>query len=174
MAEEAGAEAPKAKGSNKLIIILIAVVVVLLLAIGGGAAWFFLSKDEAPAATSAETANAEAVKSEAIYVKIRTQGGKPYFIANFSGERGTQRFLQIYVEARTRDEDVKAAIDKHMPLIVSELQTLFSTQTLRSMQTAEGRERLQVLSTERIQNILQEEIGKPGIESVFFTNFVMQ
>lgn len=169
MAEEAETEAPK-KGSKKLIIIIAGVV--LILAIGGAAAFFLMSGD--PEADAADAAPVEEVKKEAIYVKIRTEGGKPYFIANFTGDRGSQRFLQVYVEARTRDEAVKADLEKHMPLIVSELQMLFSSQSLREMQTAEGRARLQIQATDKIKNLMTAETGKPGIETVFFTNFVMQ
>lgn len=172
MAEEAETEEAPKKGSSKLVLILLIVVVVLVLALGGFAAWFFLMKDD-PAA-SADSAPVEEVKKEAIYVKIRTEGGKPYFIANFTGTAGSQRFLQAYVEARTREESVKEDLEKHMPLIVSELQMLFSSQSLTEMQTAEGRARLQVQATERIQAVLERETGSQGIETVFFTNFVMQ
>lgn len=171
MAEEAETEAPK-KGSKKLVIILVGVIAVLVLGLGGFAATFLLGGDEVdPAAPVAEV---KKDKTEAIYVKIRTEGGKPYFIANFTGDKGSQRFLQVYVEVRTRDEAVKEELGKHMPLIVSQLQMLFSSQSLRDMQTAEGRLRLQVQATEMIQALLKEEMGKPGIETVLFTNFVMQ
>ncbi len=172
MAEEAETEAPK-KGSNKLVMILLIVVVVLVLVLGGLAAWFFLMKED-PEASGTDKPVAEAVKKDAIYVKIRTEGGKPYFIANFTGDKGSQRFLQVYVEARTREESVKTELEKHMPLIVSELQMLFSSQSLQTMQTSEGRARLQVQATDTIKRVLTEESGDPGIESVFFTNFVMQ
>lgn len=170
MAEEAEAETPK-KGSSKLIIIVVAAVV-LFLAIAGGAAFFLMSGE--PEAAAADAPPAKEVKAEAIYVKIRTEGGKPYFVANFTGDKGSQRFLQVYVEALTRDEAVKEEIQKHMPLIVSKLQILFSSQSLRDMQTVSGRARLQVQATEVIQALLNEEMGKSGIETVFFTNFVMQ
>ena len=172
MAEEAETEAPK-KGSSKLIIIIVAAV--LVLALGGFAAWFFLmSGDPEPTEATAAAPAAEVVKKEAIYVKIRTEGGKPYFVSNFTGESGGQRFLQVYVEALTRDESVKSELQKHMPLIVSQLQMLFSSQSLREMQTAEGRARLQLQATDQIQSFLKAETGQVGIETVFFTNFVMQ
>ncbi|WP_370084755.1 hypothetical protein [Neptunomonas phycophila] len=33
---------------------------------------------------------------------------------------------------------------------------------------------MQQASTELVQGILQEKIGKPGVEKILFTNFVMQ
>ncbi|MCW8886930.1 MAG: flagellar basal body-associated FliL family protein [Motiliproteus sp.] len=170
MAEEAAES--EGKKSSKLVMILIILIAVLLLAVGGGAAWYFFLRED-PAAT--QTVEAEPKKKEAIYVKVRTMGGKPYFIANFSSDKfGAQRFLQIFVEARTRDQGVADALKKHMPLVVHSLTTLFSTQTLADMQTAEGKERLRQEATDKIKEIMQNEIGEPGIEEVYFTNFVMQ
>ena len=171
MADEAVEET--GKKSSKLVMILIILVVVLIGAVGAGAAWFFLMNEE-PAEMQQTTAE-QPKKKEAIYVKIRTMGGKPYFITNFSAEKfGTQRFLQIFVEARTRESDVQEALQKHMPLVVHRLSALFSAQTLADMQTAEGKTRLRAEATDIVKNLLQEEMGKPGIEELFFTNFVMQ
>ncbi len=170
MAEEAAAA--EGKKSGKLVMILIILVVLLIGALGAGAAWYFLLREE-PAAQ--EMVDAAPQKKEAIYVKLRTMGGKPYFIANFTGEKfGTQRFLQVFAEARTREPEVKEALQKHMPLIVHTLTTLFSAQTLADMQTAEGKERLRSEATAKVKEIMQREIGQPGIEEVYFTNFVMQ
>lgn len=167
MADEA--EASEGKGSKKLVLIII-VLVVLLLAGGGAAAWFLLKGDSAENAEQV-TAN---VKLEAIYVKIRTKNGKPYFIANFAGDGGAQRFLQVYVEARTRDPEVEKTLQKHMPLIVSELQVLFSSQKLSEIQSHEGKLRLQEQTADKIREILKQETGQTGVENVFFTNLVMQ
>ncbi|MEH6625196.1 MAG: flagellar basal body-associated FliL family protein [Motiliproteus sp.] len=170
MADEAAQ--PEGKKSGKLVLILIVLAGVLVLALGGGAAWYFLSGDD--------TADTDAVeqqvkKKEAIYVKIRTSGGKPYFVVNFTTEKfGSQRFLQVFIEARTRDSSVRDALTKHMPLVVHSLTSLFAVQTLSDMQTAEGKERLRLQATEKVKEIMQTEIGEPGIEEVFFTNFVMQ
>jgi len=171
MADEAVEET--GKKSNKMVLILIILAVVLIGVLGAGAAWFFLMNDE-PA--SQETAVVEEVKKkDAIYIKLRTMDGKPYFLANLATEKfGTQRFIQIFAEARTREESVQEAVGKHMPLIVHRLTTLYSSQTLADMQSAEGKERLRTESTRIIQAIMQDELGSPGIEDVFFTNFVMQ
>ncbi len=170
MAEEAAESKPK--NSNKLVIILLALVVLLVAALGGATAWYFLLREDAGAQSAAEVSPQ---KQEAIYVKLRTMGGKPYFLANFSNEKvSPQRFLQVYAEARTREPEVKEALEKHMPLIVHSLTTLFSSQSLATVQTAEGKEMLRTMATEKVKEIMQNEINKPGIEEVYFTNFVMQ
>ncbi len=162
--------APKGnKKSAKLLIVII--VVGLILAAVGGAVWFFIGGDSQAGAAQGV---APIVRKEAIYVKLRTKGGKPMFIANFSEKTGRQRFLQIYAEALTREPLVVDAVNKHMPLVVHELSELFSMQSFADLQTTEGKQRLRQESTRKVQQILQREIGRPGVEEVFFTNFVMQ
>ena len=170
MAEDT-AEQPK-PGSNKLILILVVLIVLLLGAVAAGAAWYFLAADDSAPATSAEST--QTARKDAIYVKLRTLGGKPGFIANFDDPNYRHRFLQIYVEALTRDADVQAALDKHMPMVVHTLSTLFAKQGFTDLQTTAGKKRLRDEATRAVQGILQEEIGRPGIEAVYFTNFVMQ
>ncbi len=168
MAEETAPE-PTPKSSKKLLIVIVAAVV--LLAALGGAGWFFLSGDSS---VKDEASGAQLVRKTAIYVKLRTLGGKPSFIANFSEKTGRQRFLQIYAEALTRDQDVADALTKHMPLAIYKLSDLFSSQSFSELQTAEGKERLRKEATLKLQELLRQEIGRPGVEQVFFTNFVMQ
>lgn len=172
MADEATLEEGSGTGgksSKKLIIIILAVV--LLLAVLGGAGWFFLGGDSDG---GQQQADAQQVYKEAIYIKLRTSGGKPSFIVNFQEKTGRQRYLQIYAEAVTREESVADGLRKHMPLVVHELQTLFSSQSFSGLQETSGKQRLRKEATRVVQEVLQKEIGRPGIEEVFFTNFVMQ
>ena len=168
--EEVQQEAGAGSGSKKKLLLLIGIVVVLL-AGGGAAAFFLLSGDSAD---EGDKAKQQQVRKEAIYVKLRTLGGKPSFIVNFTEKTGRQRFLQIYAEAMTREQEVADQLAKHMPLVVHDLSTLFSAQTFKELQTAAGKERLRKDSTRKVQEVLQREMGRPGVEEVFFTNFVMQ
>ncbi|WP_210395731.1 flagellar basal body-associated FliL family protein [Motiliproteus sediminis] len=170
--EQEELESPAKGGSNKLVIILVVVIVVLLGAVAAGAAWYFLSSDDEAVAEQAEDSTGK--RKEAIYIKLRTLGGKPSFIANFYEPTGRQRFMQVYAEALTRDPSVQPDLEKHMPLVVHSLSTLFSNQSFTEMQTTEGKERLRQEATRKVQEILQQETGRPGIEAVYFTNFVMQ
>ena len=74
----------------------------------------------------------------------------------------------------TRDEKVIAAVELHMPMSRNNLIILFSGQVYNELQTDEGRQLLKQDSLKELQKIMQQEIGKPGIEKVLFTNFVMQ
>ena len=171
MAEEK-AEGAAAEGgkSKKKLIILSAVGALLVGALGAGAAFFLLggAEDEAAAVP------AEPVKKEAIYTKIRTLEGKPSVVATLKSDDGKRHYLQAFIETKSRDQDVDDALNLHMPLIVARLNNLFALQSFTDLQSIEGKEKLRQDATELVQSILQEKIGKPGIEKVLFTNFVMQ
>lgn len=161
--QEEGAVAPKSK--KKLFIIIGAALLLVVLVGGGAGAYFFLFADKEPV---------EPVKREAIYTKVRTLEGRPSFVASLQAEGGSRHFMQIYVEAKSRDQKVADTLDAHMPLIVARLNALFTTQSVQRLRTVEGKRALKVEGTELVQQIMMEKIGEPGIETLLFTDFVMQ
>ncbi|EAR60573.1 flagellar basal body-associated FliL family protein [Neptuniibacter caesariensis] len=173
MAEEAQEAAEGGeKKSSKLKLIIIAVVALIIVGGGGAAAaLFFLGGDSAPAE---EAAPAEPVRADAIYTKVRTMGGKPMFVVTLQSKDKRPHYMQLYVEAKSRDQAVADALTLHMPLIVSRLNNLFSTQDFRTLQSLEGKQALREQSTDLVREIMQEKIGKPGVEAILFTNMVMQ
>lgn len=166
--EETGAEGKK---KSKLVLIIALVVGVLLVGGGGAAVAFFLLGNDQPAV---EEVAATPEKAEAIYTKVRTKEGKPMFVVTLQSLDQRPHYMQAYVEAKSRDSDVDAALTLHMPLIVSRLNTLFSTQKFEQLQTVEGKIKLRQDATDLVREIMQEKIGKPGVETILFTNFVMQ
>ncbi|WP_415893368.1 flagellar basal body-associated FliL family protein [Neptuniibacter sp. PT8_73] len=170
--QETGAEGGEKK-SSKLKLIIIAVLALVVVGGGGAAAaLFFLGGDSEPAAE--EAAPVEPVRAEAIYTKVRTMGGKPMFVVTLQSSDNRPHYMQLYVEAKSRDQAVADALTLHMPLIVSRLNNLYSTQDFRTLQTVEGKEALLESSTDLVREIMQEKIGKPGVETILFTNMVMQ
>ncbi|BBB25176.1 flagellar FliL protein [Amphritea japonica ATCC BAA-1530] len=168
VADEA-AEGGKKSGKMKLILIVVGVL--LIAVIGGVGAMFMLGgSDDEAAAAPAEPAK----PAQALYTKIRTLEGSPYFTVVVPSNDDRTHYMQIYVEAKSRDDEVVAALTKHMPKIVSNLNRLFSSQSFAEIRTADGRLKLQQASLKEIQTIMQQRIGKPGIEKVLFTGFVMQ
>lgn len=172
-------EAPKApaaegeapKGSNKLKLIII-IVLGLLLVVGAsiGGTWFLLSK-KAPVEAAKSEAPAEPaapVKKVAVYEPIA-----PAFVVNFKQD-GKQRFMQVSVALMGRDAEQMKALNVHMPLIRNKLVMLFSSQDFNSLLTPVGRELLSQQATAAVQELAQKETGKPTIERVLFTNFVLQ
>ncbi len=166
--EESGAEGKK---KSKLVLIIALVVGVLLVGGGGAAVAFFMLSGDEPVA---EEVPAKPEKAEAIYTKVRTKEGKPMFVVTLQSLDERPHYMQAYVEAKSRDAEVDDALTLHMPLIVSRLNTLFSTQKFEQLLTIEGKIQLRQDATDLVREIMQEKIGQPGVETVLFTNFVMQ
>ena len=101
------------------------------------------------------------------------QALEPPFVVNFQ-DQSQVRFLQIAMEVSTRDPLVIAAVKTHMPVIRNNLVLLLSNQAYAGMSTREGKEKLRTDALAEIQKILTEQTGKPGVDAVYFTSFVMQ
>ncbi|MGK0501213.1 MAG: flagellar FliL protein [Oceanicoccus sp.] len=176
-ATEEGSEQKERKPLSpklKLIIWIVAGVLALLVTVGG--TLYLLGFFDSGSTDAEETDEGEEVAIKvvenmpqpAMYFPI-----KPAFIVNFPS-RGRQRYLQAEVTVLTRDGDVFSAMQMHLPLIKNRLVMMFGGEMYEELQTDEGKELLRQKSLEAIQEIMQQEIGKPGIEEVLFTNFVMQ
>lgn len=174
MADEAqAADGSSGSGSKKkLIVVLIGAVVVLLL--GGGAAAYVWLGGGAAADSEDGAAQTSMPRGEAIYTKVRTLEGKPMFVVTLQSDDGRRHYMQAYVEAKSRDPLVEEALKLHMPLIVARLNTLFSTQKFEVLMTIEGKRALREQATQTVQAIMQDKIGRPGVEAILFTNLVMQ
>lgn len=156
------------KGKLKLILII---VVALLLAVGlsVGATWFLLSKgDAASSEAEAEPAAAAPVRQAAIYEAL-----VPAFVVNFN-HQGRQRYMQVSMTLMSRDQAGLDALKVHMPLLRNNLVMLLSAQDFAVLSTPAGMEVLRQQITASVQALGQKEVGKPVIEQVLFTNFVLQ
>jgi flagellar FliL protein len=110
----------------------------------------------------------DAEPSQALYVPIN-----PAFVVNFV-DGGKARFLQITMELMTRDPEIPAHVETHLPAIRNNLVMLFSSQTYDNISTLEGKESLREEALTVVQEILEEETGNAGVETVYFTSLVMQ
>ena len=161
---------PKPNTSGK--ILLIVIIVLLLVIIGGGAALFLTGALDKllggnTAMASAGSAAAEN-KAPPVYMPL-----DPAFVVNFDDD-GIMRYLQISVSVMARDEAIINAVLENSPRIRNGLIFLFGRQKYADMNTTRGKEQLRGEVLASIQSVLQDELGKPGIEDVYFTNFVMQ
>lgn len=164
--EDLGAEAPK--GKKKLLIIIIAAVV--LLAGGGGAAFFMMGSGGDEAATDAEqkTEKVAAPTDPVSYVNI----AQP-FVFNVTGD-AKDRLVQIKVQLMVRGSQNESLARYHSPLVESSLLATFASATVEQLRTPNGRIELRDKATEDIKAALNQAVGKPVIEKVLFTDFVMQ
>ncbi|ABU72104.1 flagellar basal body-associated protein FliL [Vibrio campbellii] len=166
MAEEQlqGADAPK--GKSKLLIIIIAVVVLLL---GGGSAAFFLMGSDEPAqAAQAEQTQAQTAAAPIAYVNI----AQP-FIFNVTGDR-RDRLVQIKAQLMVRGSENEQLARYHSPLIESSLLSTFASATVEQLRSPTGRVELRDRASDDIKAALNAAVGKPVIEKVLFTDFVIQ
>lgn len=169
IAEDDNAEQPEPGGGKKRIILWsLLVVLVIVLSVGGTllAVHLLSAPDEEELAAAAEAQTP--LPQPAIYYPL-----KPPIIVNFS-VKGRQRFLQAELVLMTRENDVISAVELHQSMIRNALVMLIGGQVFSEIQTAEGKELLRQQCLQEIQRLLEQEIGKPGIEQVLFSNFVMQ
>lgn len=152
---------------KKLIITIVGVVLLLSVMVGGTLVALNIFSAP-PVPVKGEEVTATLDKKPAIYYAL-----KPAFIVNFQ-HKGRTRYLQADLTLLIRNTDVTPALDMHMPLIRNNLVLLLSSQDFEALQTPEGKEALREQALIKVQEVLQQEIGKPGVEQVLFTSFVMQ
>lgn len=97
----------------------------------------------------------------------------PPFLVNYE-DQGLLRYLQVGITVMTRDQKVIDATLNSMPQIRNDLIMLFADQRQEVLASRQGKEELRLQALEQIQAILNREIGHPGIETLYFTTFVMQ
>lgn len=156
-------------------IIIIAVAAVAILAVAGGAAFYFLggSKDEAmiegEAATGEGGSAVELVELDPpIYHALN-----PDFVIAFQNPKNV-RFVKASIEVMVRDDKVIDDLKLHMPAVRDAVIMLFSTKTEDDLILQEGKEKFRAEILQVIRNTLESLSGAPGVEAVYFSNFVMQ
>ena len=169
-ADEA-AEGSQGLGKKKLILLAVMALLIVGVSVGGTLAVLNLTgggREEVPEEMTDAPAEEVEVVKKAIYYPL-----KPPILVTFDA-KGRQRYLQAEITLLTRENDVIAAIELHMPMIRNALVLLIGSRTFEEIQTAEGKELLRVQCLQEIQRLMEQEIGKPGVEQVLFENLVMQ
>ncbi len=153
---------PKKKGKGGLIV---AAALVVLVA-GGVGGYVMIKGGHGKAGAAGAT---EAAKSKpAVYLQL-----DPAFVVNFQDDTAL-RFLQIGVNVMSHDPEAIAAAREADPEIRNALLMLFSAQDMKSLSDVKGKLKLQAAALAEIQRVLQEKIGRPGVDAVYFTSFIMQ
>ena len=173
---EAPAAAPPA-AKKGIGIVLLLVVVLISVGASAGISWYLMQNTvaqlKAASAPEGEAATAEAEeppapKAPPVYMPL-----DPAFVVNLEDPSGL-RFLQMQMEVMGRDAKLLEEAKPHMPRIRNALLMLLGQQQVTGLATREGKEKLQADVLAEIQKILQEELGQPVVEAVYFTSFVMQ
>ena len=166
MADEQATGDGAAPKSKKKLIIIIAVVVVLLAA--GGGAFFLLGSSEPDTSPSELMASQAGLPEPASYVNIPQP-----FLFSITGKH-RDRLVQIKVQLMVRGTKNEDLARHHSPLIESTILNTFGTASVEQLRTPTGRAQLRDQATENIRATLQDLVGRPVIEKVLFTDFVIQ
>lgn len=159
------------ESKKNLVVFSILALVLVAASVGGTIAVLKIFSSDSTVVSDQETdadQPVEPTREPAIYYPL-----KPELIVTYLA-RGRHRYAQIGVTLMFRDEDVLNAVELHKPRIMNALNMVLSGQAYEELQTAEGKELVRLECLDALQRIMQEEIGKPGIEQVLFTEFVMQ
>lgn len=167
--EEDGGEGEEGGGGSKLIIIIVVAVVVL--AGGGGAAFFLLSGDDS-AGGGEEVAQEAAAPSEesqeAYYVSMPKA-----FVFNVPGEQ-RDRLVQIKVQLLVRGPENQSLATENTTQVEGLLLDAFRASTAEELASVNGQERVREEALQAVRAKLEEITGKPVVERILFTGFVMQ
>ena len=174
-ADASGAPAPEPKKSKMMVTII--AVVLAMGAAAGGAYWLGSQHDTDSESATAEDSQSDTKKGgktakpkgPAIYVEF-----DPPFVVNFEA-RGMTRFLQVTVQALTRDPATADMIKQHDPVIRNDLLLMFSNQSYETISTREGKDALRAQALEAVAKVIDAEGGNgKNVEQLYFTSFVMQ
>jgi flagellar FliL protein len=153
---------PAKKGSSKTVMIM----GVALLALGGACAYLLLG----PRANHGDgLAEPKVVMSK----QEQYLAMDPPFVVNFKDDQ-SMRFLQVGVSLMSHDAASLAAAKEADPVIRNALVMLFSSQDYTILSDAAGKQKLQAEALAAVQKIVEKRLGRPGVEALYFTSFVMQ
>ncbi|MDC8012869.1 flagellar basal body-associated FliL family protein [Tahibacter soli] len=170
--EKPGMPAPAPRRGFPFLLVLVC----LLLGAGGGAGgWYFLSRnaaahagaEEAPAHEEEGHDAPKRAKGSAEYVSL-----EPAFVVNLA-DGDAERYLQTDIQLLLRGGSADA-VKQHAPQIRNNLLLLFAQQTSAGLRERGGREKLQADALAEVRKVLETETGKPMVEALYFTSFVMQ
>jgi flagellar FliL protein len=151
--------------TGKLVIILVAAQVVL---IGGLVAALWFAGVFGGGGNGGDGGDEQAQESKQThYIKM----GDP-FTVNVSG--GNARFMQVGIQVMSYDAKAGDAVKTHMPVIRDRINTILGAQNAEQVRTTEGKQQLRKAILEDMREVLEERYGKPAIEEVYFTKFVIQ
>ena len=163
MEEEVVVEpAPKKKRSP-----LVIGLVVALLAVSGVCA-YALTRGHGKATASAEAKQADDAPKQEYFLPL-----DPAFVVNFRDD-DSMRYLQVGVTLMAHDQGALDTVKSVDPVVRNALVMLFSRQDYSILSDPNGKQKLQAQALDAVRNIVRARTGKPGVDALYFTSFVMQ
>ena len=87
---------------------------------------------------------------------------------------GRAHLIELGLVLVLQDEQVAEVLNTHAAKIKSAVSLQLGEQTFTTLKSLQGRELLKQNILSAVQKIMQEEVGRPGIENVLFTRYTLQ
>jgi flagellar FliL protein len=97
----------------------------------------------------------------------------PAFVVNFRDDEA-MRYLQVGVTLMAHDQAALDTVKSVDPVVRNALVMLFSRQDYTILSDPAGKQKLQADALAAVRKIVEARTGKPGIDALYFTSFVMQ
>ncbi|MBU0768450.1 MAG: flagellar basal body-associated FliL family protein [Proteobacteria bacterium] len=152
------AEKKQAPKKSKIKLIIIGVVVLLI----GAGGFFGYSKYK-----KGKNEKTEANKTEKVSIICPINS----FVVNLLDKQNVgKRYLKVTIQLEVGKEEDKLLIENHNPQLRDTILLLLSSQTLKEINTMEGKLELKQALLSRMKQIL----GDGVVRSIYFTEFVVQ
>ncbi|MCG8316621.1 MAG: flagellar basal body-associated FliL family protein [Pseudomonadales bacterium] len=115
---------------------------------------------------------AQAEEEEAAEPEIQYVPLKPAFVTNYMAHK--LRYFKADVTVKVRGAATAEAIDRHQPYIRHNLVMLFSAQDQNSLNSKEGKQKLQEDALNEVVSVLNEENEPTDVEGILFTSFIVE
>jgi flagellar FliL protein len=159
---------------RKIAIPLGAVVLLSVGVVTGPIVMNIVSGDSDEPAADAEAAAVAVARADRPVGPALYQSLLPPLVINIKDSGGSPHFMQMSMEAMSRDQEVVNAIREHTPVIRNNLILLYGNATYESVTTREGKETLLQEGLSEIQSILEPHIEGGEVEALYFTALVVQ
>ncbi|MCW8807014.1 MAG: flagellar basal body-associated FliL family protein [Rhodanobacter sp.] len=160
--------APRRRG------LLVVGLIVGLLLVGGIVAYAVIPRH--PGTPAHATRRVTAVKTTATRTSIKDAVYLPLtppFVVNVK-DGDSLRYLQVGITLMAHDAAALDAATAADPVIRDALLSLFSGADYASIVEPAGRAKLQAQALATVQKIVRAQLGRPGIDALYFTSFVIQ
>ena len=98
---------------------------------------------------------------------------EPAFVVNVNdGEH--VRHMQVSVQLKLAKPEYTAYIEQYSPALRHAMVMLLSDQPVSKLKSAKGKIELGQQALTALQAVMQENIGVPAIEAVYFTDMIIQ
>ncbi len=98
----------------------------------------------------------------------------PPLVVSFADGEGRTRFVQLSLQAMSRDQKAVDRIRQHAPALRDAFLFLISKRDVDDLVSGDGKERLRDDMLAEAREIMRVASGEPSIEALYFTSFVVQ